>query len=72
MSGYDRDSWEERWSQALREHGDGVAQRPPNAHLTAETAGLPPRHSGGSATRALSQPCSKRPANRPIAPWNAR
>ena len=36
MSEYDRDFWEGRWSQALREHGDRVAQRPPNAHLTAE------------------------------------
>ena len=42
MSEYDRDSWEERWSQALREHGDGVAQRPPNAHLAAEVGDLPP------------------------------
>lgn len=42
MSGYDRDSWEERWSQALREHGDRVAQRPPNAHLTAEVGELSP------------------------------
>jgi 2-polyprenyl-3-methyl-5-hydroxy-6-metoxy-1,4-benzoquinol methylase len=39
---HDRGSWERRWSQALREHGDRVAQRPPNAHLTAELAGLPP------------------------------
>lgn len=42
MSEYDRDFWEERWSQALREHGDRVAQRPPNAHLTAELGDLPP------------------------------
>src|SRR3954449_6215812 len=42
MSGYDRSSWEERWSQALREHGDRVAQRPANAHLTAEVADLRP------------------------------
>jgi SAM-dependent methyltransferase len=42
MTEYDRDSWEQRWSQALREHGDRVAQRPPNAHLTAEVADLPP------------------------------
>jgi hypothetical protein len=38
MSEYDRDFWEERWSQALRERGDRVAQRPPNAHLRAEYA----------------------------------
>jgi 2-polyprenyl-3-methyl-5-hydroxy-6-metoxy-1,4-benzoquinol methylase len=42
MSGYDRDAWEKRWSQALREHGDRVAQRPPNAHVTAEVDDLPP------------------------------
>jgi 2-polyprenyl-3-methyl-5-hydroxy-6-metoxy-1,4-benzoquinol methylase len=42
MSDYDRDSWEERWSQTLREHGDRVAQRPPNAHLTAEVGDLRP------------------------------
>jgi SAM-dependent methyltransferase len=42
MSGYDRNSWEARWSQGLREHGDRVAQRPPNARLTDEVAGLPP------------------------------
>jgi 2-polyprenyl-3-methyl-5-hydroxy-6-metoxy-1,4-benzoquinol methylase len=42
MSQYDRDSWEERWSRALREHGDRVAQRPPNVHLTAEAGVLRP------------------------------
>ena len=42
MSEYDRNFWEERWSQALREHGDRVSQRPPNAHLTAEVGDLPP------------------------------
>lgn len=42
MSEYDRSYWEERWSQALREHGDRVAQRPPNAHLTAEVGDLRP------------------------------
>ena len=41
-SEYDRDSWEERWSQALRAHGDRAAQRPPNAHLTAEIGDLRP------------------------------
>jgi 2-polyprenyl-3-methyl-5-hydroxy-6-metoxy-1,4-benzoquinol methylase len=39
---YDRNFWEERWSQALREHGDRVAQRPPNVHLTAEVSDLRP------------------------------
>ena len=47
---YDRNFWEERWSQALREHGDRVAQRPPNAHLTAELGEL---HRG----RALDAGC---------------
>ncbi len=41
-SAYDQDFWEQRWSQALREHGDRVTQRPPNAHLIAELADLPP------------------------------
>ncbi len=40
MSGYDRSSWEARWAEALREHGDRVARRPPNAHLAAELGGL--------------------------------
>ena len=39
---FDRDSWERRWSQALREHPDRVARRPPNAHLLAEIADLEP------------------------------
>ena len=42
MSEYDRDSWEDRWSRALREHGDRVAQRPPSAHLTDAVADLRP------------------------------
>ena len=42
MGEYDRASWEERWSKALREHGDRVAQRPPSVHLTAEIDDLPP------------------------------
>ena len=42
MSTYDRDFWEGRWEQALREHGDQISQRPPNAHLTAEVGDLPP------------------------------
>jgi SAM-dependent methyltransferase len=50
VSDYDRDSWEERWSRALREHGDRVAQRPPNAHLTAGVGDLP-------AGRALDAGC---------------
>ena len=54
MSEYDRDSWEQRWSQALRAHGDRVAQRPPNAHLTAEIGGLRPG-------RALDAGCGHGP-----------
>src|SRR4030088_480122 len=42
MNEYDRNFWEQRWSQALRAHGDRVAQRPPNAHLTAEIGDLRP------------------------------
>ena len=42
MSDHDRDAWDQRWAQALRTHGDGLAQRPPNAHLTAEIADLRP------------------------------
>jgi SAM-dependent methyltransferase len=42
MRGYDRDSSEARWSQALHEHGDRVATRPPNGWLTAEVGDLPP------------------------------
>jgi 2-polyprenyl-3-methyl-5-hydroxy-6-metoxy-1,4-benzoquinol methylase len=39
---FDRDFWEARWSETLREQADKVARRPPNAHLTAEVADLPP------------------------------
>jgi SAM-dependent methyltransferase len=42
VSEYDRDAWEGRWAQALRTHGDRVARRPPNAHLTGAVAELPP------------------------------
>jgi 2-polyprenyl-3-methyl-5-hydroxy-6-metoxy-1,4-benzoquinol methylase len=42
MSEYDRDSWEQRWSQALREHWDRIAQRPPNVHLPAAIGDLRP------------------------------
>ncbi len=50
MSEYDRDFWERRWLQALRTHGDRVAHRAPNAHLTAEIGDLP-------AGRALDAGC---------------
>jgi SAM-dependent methyltransferase len=39
---FDRDSWDRRWSQALREGPHAVAQRPANAHLLAEVANLRP------------------------------
>jgi 2-polyprenyl-3-methyl-5-hydroxy-6-metoxy-1,4-benzoquinol methylase len=39
---YDRNFWEERWSQVLREHADQVAHRLPNAHLIAEVENLRP------------------------------
>ena len=39
---FDRNFWEQRWSQALRENPHAVAQRPPNAHLLAEATDLPP------------------------------
>jgi 2-polyprenyl-3-methyl-5-hydroxy-6-metoxy-1,4-benzoquinol methylase len=38
----DRGFWEERWAQALQQHGDRIAQRPPNAHLTAALTELEP------------------------------
>jgi SAM-dependent methyltransferase len=39
---FDRDSWERRWAQALREHPGQIASRPPNAHLVSEVGDLPP------------------------------
>lgn len=39
---FDQDFWERLWSKTLHEHADKVARRPPNAHLIAEIAGLPP------------------------------
>jgi SAM-dependent methyltransferase len=39
---FDRDSWERRWSEALRAGAHAVARRPPNAYLLAEAAGLRP------------------------------
>src|SRR5262250_3175307 len=39
---FDQSFWEQLWSKTLREHGDMVAHRPPNAYLTAEAAGLSP------------------------------
>jgi 2-polyprenyl-3-methyl-5-hydroxy-6-metoxy-1,4-benzoquinol methylase len=42
MTRFDRSFWEERWSQVLRDHADRVADRPPNAHLSAEAGKLRP------------------------------
>lgn len=39
---YDHDFWENLWSKTLREHGDKVSSRPPNAHLVAEAQQLRP------------------------------
>jgi 2-polyprenyl-3-methyl-5-hydroxy-6-metoxy-1,4-benzoquinol methylase len=39
---YDRAHWEQLWERTLREHSHKVAARPPNAHLIAELASLPP------------------------------
>ena len=39
---FDQDFWEQLWSQTRREHADKLARRPPNAHLMAEAADLPP------------------------------
>jgi SAM-dependent methyltransferase len=39
---YDRDFWEQLWAQTLRDHPQGVADRPPNAHLTALVGELGP------------------------------
>jgi 2-polyprenyl-3-methyl-5-hydroxy-6-metoxy-1,4-benzoquinol methylase len=39
---FDRDSWEQRWEQVLRERRDVVDRRPPNAYLLAEAGGLRP------------------------------
>jgi SAM-dependent methyltransferase len=47
---FDRDFWDGRWSEVLREHAAQVAQRPPNAYLTAVAAGL-------TSGRALDAGC---------------
>jgi SAM-dependent methyltransferase len=39
---FDRDSWERRWEQALREHPDQVANRAPNEYLLAQIGDLRP------------------------------
>lgn len=39
---FDRDFWERRWDQVVREHPEVVATRPPNGHLTSEVGELEP------------------------------
>ena len=50
MADHDRALWQDRWLRALAEHGDRLAERPPNVHLTTELDGLP-------AGRALDAGC---------------
>lgn len=40
--GFDQEFWEQLWATTLREQAGKVARRPPNAHLMAEAADLPP------------------------------
>jgi SAM-dependent methyltransferase len=40
--GFDRDFWDERWSEVLREHPEQIAQRPPNAYLTETVDSIAP------------------------------
>jgi 2-polyprenyl-3-methyl-5-hydroxy-6-metoxy-1,4-benzoquinol methylase len=42
MTTFDRGFWEDRWTQVLRAHPEKVSRHPPNGHLVAELAGLPP------------------------------
>lgn len=42
MTDFDRASWEQRWAQVLRDHGDLLASRPPSTHLIGEVGDLPP------------------------------
>jgi 2-polyprenyl-3-methyl-5-hydroxy-6-metoxy-1,4-benzoquinol methylase len=39
---FDREFWEDRWAQVLRDHPDHIAQRPPNERLVGEFADLRP------------------------------
>lgn len=39
---FDRDFWDERWSEVVREHPEQVAQRPPNAYLTETVDSIAP------------------------------
>ena len=42
MPQFDQNFWQQLWSKTLREQADKIASRPPNAHLNAEVAQLPP------------------------------
>ena len=42
MSDFDRDFWESRWAQAVREHPEAMAARPPDDRLVAIASSLPP------------------------------
>jgi SAM-dependent methyltransferase len=54
---FDREFWDGRWSEVLREHAAQVAQRPPNAYLTATAGDLAPARAldagCGNGTEAL-------------------
>jgi SAM-dependent methyltransferase len=54
---FDRDFWDGRWSEVLREHAAQVAERPPNAYLTATAGDLAPGRAldagCGNGTEAL-------------------
>jgi SAM-dependent methyltransferase len=54
---FDRDFWERRWSEVLREHAAQVAGRPPNAYLMATADDLVPGRAldagCGNGTEAL-------------------
>ena len=39
---FDRDFWDQRWSEVLREHPEQVARRPPNATLTGIVGSIAP------------------------------
>ena len=39
---FDRDFWEQRWAQVRSDHPEALVGRPPNAHVLAELADLPP------------------------------
>ncbi|HEX2674983.1 MAG TPA: methyltransferase domain-containing protein, partial [Polyangiales bacterium] len=50
MTTMDKTYWEQLWEKTLREHGDKVARKPPNAQLIEIAGALPP-------ARALDAGC---------------